>query len=92
MIELQPLLHKHQKKKIWRKPLPKNCPSFEFLISKKTPSSPDTHLNEKTQIPTRSDSKHYQNIPHLTAELDRVCNNKKTILLTKALSQRQKLL
>lgn len=94
MLESQPLLGSSEskwskKKLLWRKPLPRNCPTFDFLISEKTAAPPPPPpLPRHTQIPTRSDSKHYQNIPHLNAQLERVCTNKKTIQLTKALRQK----
>jgi hypothetical protein len=77
-------------KKLWRKPLPNNCPSFDFQISEKTMVEDSSLLIvEKTEIPTRIQSRHYENIPNLEAQLERACKNEKAVLLTKLLEKQR---
>ncbi|KAI9476028.1 MAG: hypothetical protein EXX96DRAFT_285783 [Benjaminiella poitrasii] len=99
-------------KRLWRKPLPNDCPQFDFSISEKTllselPVSDDPHLplitkelvktprirsipmTEKTEIPTRYESRHYENVPHIEARLEHVCKNEKTVLLAKLLEKQR---
>lgn len=73
-----------KKRLLWRKPLPNDCPIFDFTVKK------ENSLDEKTEIPTRHQSKYYERIPNLEAELDRACKNEKAILLTNLLSQQQR--
>lgn len=68
-----------KKRLLWRKPLPQDCPLFDFTQP----------LAEKTEIPTRDQSKHYERIPNLEAELDRACKNEKAVFLTNLLSQQR---
>ncbi|CAO3617569.1 unnamed protein product [Mucor hiemalis] len=70
--------------KLWRKPLPNDCPVFNF---DKT-LYPVRSMDEKTEIPTRCDSRHYENIPNLEAQLDRACTNERAVLLTKLLQKK----
>ncbi|KAI8636436.1 hypothetical protein BD408DRAFT_426137 [Parasitella parasitica] len=77
-------------KKLWRKPLPVDCPAFDFQISEKTivEDEEDTSLNpEKAEIPTRIQSKYYGSIPNLEDQLERACKNEKAVLLTKLLEK-----
>lgn len=90
----------NKRKSLWRKPLPSDCPSFDFVSSgdeKKTTSTvivlpPKEEeemvsiLEEKTEIPTRYESRCYaEKIPNLKAHLDRASKNDKVILLSKLL-------
>ncbi|KAG2208126.1 hypothetical protein INT47_010488 [Mucor saturninus] len=74
-----------KKRLLWRKPLPNDCPVFDF----NSPSSNNNSLDEKTEIPTRQQSKHYERIPNLEAELDRACKNEKALFLTNILSHQR---
>lgn len=77
-------------KKLWRKPLPNDCPSFDFQISEKTMIEDSSLLIvEKTEIPIRIQSRHYENIPNLEAQLERACKNEKAVLLTKLLEKQR---
>ncbi|KAI7901347.1 uncharacterized protein BX663DRAFT_514175 [Cokeromyces recurvatus] len=129
--ERQPLKHSIQQstepiKKLWRKPLPNDCPQFDFSISEKTlfteitdfdnvsfnndnstippvvishrsnhlpmippPIRSSSSLIEKTEIPTRYESRHYKNVPSIEARLENVCKNEKAILLTKLLEKQR---
>ncbi|KAL9540431.1 hypothetical protein MBANPS3_009685 [Mucor bainieri] len=78
-------------KKLWRKPLPNDCPSFDFEISEKTIIEQDASLIiiANKEIPTRIQSRHYENIPNLEAQLERACKNEKAVLLTKLLEKQR---
>ncbi|OAD06793.1 hypothetical protein MUCCIDRAFT_160423 [Mucor lusitanicus CBS 277.49] len=77
-------------KKLWRKPLPTDCPSFDFEISEKTIIEQDASLIiANKEIPTRIQSRHYENIPNLEAQLERACKNEKAVLLTKLLEKQR---
>ncbi|CEP16703.1 hypothetical protein [Parasitella parasitica] len=78
-------------KKLWRKPLPVDCPSFDFQFSEKTMvEENEASLNtKKAEIPTRIQSRYYGNIPNLEAQLERACKNEKAVLLTKLLEQKR---
>jgi hypothetical protein len=58
-------------------------------------SSEDTsaafYFKEKTEIPTRNESKFYKDKPQLQARLERACTNEKVILLSKLLQNQQSL-
>ncbi|GAN04707.1 hypothetical protein MAM1_0071d04171 [Mucor ambiguus] len=77
-------------KKLWRKPLPDDCPLFDFEISEKTMIEQDASLIiANKEIPTRIQSRHYENIPNLEAQLERACKNEKAVLLTKLLEKQR---
>ncbi|KAG2235875.1 hypothetical protein INT48_008178 [Thamnidium elegans] len=46
-------------KKLWRKPLPNDCPVFDFSSEKTTVIETTDPLEEKVEIPTRYESKYY---------------------------------
>ncbi|KAL9548133.1 hypothetical protein PS6_006775 [Mucor atramentarius] len=76
-------------KKLWRKPLPNDCPSFDFEISEKTMIEDPSLLIASKEIPIRIQSRHYENIPNLEAQLERACKNEKAVLLTKLLEKQR---
>ncbi|CAO3608440.1 unnamed protein product [Mucor fragilis] len=78
-------------KKLWRKPLPNDCPSFDFEISEKTmiEQEDSSLIIASKEIPTRIQSRHYENIPNLEAQLERACKNEKAVLLTKLLEKQR---
>ncbi|KAK4509055.1 uncharacterized protein ATC70_007405 [Mucor velutinosus] len=77
-------------KKLWRKPLPNDCPLFDFEISEKTMIEQDPSLViANKEIPTRIQSRHYANIPNLEAQLERACKNEKAVLLTRLLEKQR---
>lgn len=91
-----PSLPVHRDTKLWRKPLPSDCPVFDFdSTSEKTLC--EAAVEEKTtikkttttEIPTRCESKFYENIPNLEEQLDRACTNEKAVLLTKLLQKQR---
>ncbi|KAG0749266.1 hypothetical protein G6F57_004457 [Rhizopus arrhizus] len=81
--------HKIQQKQeppqpIWRKPLPDDCPVFDFDISEKT-----LIAETPAYIPARYESRQYsKENPNIDNHLKRICNNEKTVLLTKALQEK----
>jgi hypothetical protein len=89
----EPLSSSHSKK-LWRKPLPNDCPQFDFEISEKTIveeqafTTPTCISNE---IPARHESRCYENKPFLEAQLERACRNEKAVLLTKLLEKQRNL-
>lgn len=90
-----PSLPIHKDTKLWRKPLPNDCPVFDFdTTSEKTLYDDGSKTNTtattiKTEIPTRCESKFYENIPNLEEQLDRACTNEKAVLLTKLLQKQR---
>lgn len=71
-------------KRLWRKPLPNDCPVFDFDNT----TYPVRSMDEKTEIPTRCESRHYEDIPNLEAHLDRACTNERAVLLTRLLQKK----
>jgi hypothetical protein len=83
-------------KKLWRKPLPNDCPQFDFEISEKTivEDEQEEVLNtpaciSSNEIPTRHESRCYENKPFLEAQLERACRNEKAVLLTRLLEKQR---
>jgi hypothetical protein len=46
-------------------------------------------IDEKTEIPTRHESRFYEKMPNLEEKLERACKNDKAELLTKLIQQKQ---
>jgi hypothetical protein len=62
-----------------RKPLPADCPAFDFDICEKT----------YTDIPVRCESKQYQErISDIDHHLEKIRNDEKIVLLTKLLQEK----
>ncbi|KAI8883265.1 hypothetical protein K501DRAFT_272921 [Backusella circina FSU 941] len=76
--------------RLWRKPLPVDCPLFDFSSSEETLVGHEIMWNDKditAIIPTRHASKFYEHIPDFEEQLERACNNRRAILLSKALGR-----
>lgn len=79
--------------RLWRKPLPHGCPLFDFSSSEETLVGDEIVSNGKDTIeiaaiiPTRHASKFYEHIPDFEEQLERACNNRRAILLSKVLGR-----
>jgi hypothetical protein len=75
--------HQHQ---LWRKPLPPDCPKFEFAGDTGSTNGEKTLLQMDAQvnsiIPIRRDSRFYKQIPYFDALLERTCKSKRVALMS----------
>ncbi|KAI8886094.1 hypothetical protein K501DRAFT_310450 [Backusella circina FSU 941] len=81
-------VNRHEQQ-LWRKPLPPDCPKFEFAgdtgstNGEKTLIQLDAQVN--SAIPIRRDSRFYKQIPYFDALLERTCKSKRVVMVSEML-------